>query len=354
MLLHCTAYQDGRHHADVDPARLASVMQAPDTFVWVALQDPTPEELAPWQAAFDLHPLAVEDVLQGRQRPKVEEYSDALFVVLHLLHFEAQGEKAAREHGRAALQPHDAQGAPGSPGSPAAPLPRLQAGQLAIFAGPRYVLSVRSRSEEGLAAVRERCEREPELLRQGPGFVVYALMDEVVDRYFPLAERIEDELERIEKQIFTESAGREIVQRLYALKRRLRVLRHAVGPLLEAAARLHSGRVPPLCAQAQHYFRDVFDHLARLAAGIDSTRDSLTTAIQVNLSLVTIDDSNVTKKLAAWAAIFGVCTAFVGVWGMNFDVMPELHWRWGYPAALGLIAGVCALLYARFKRAGWL
>ena len=338
MLLHCTAYQDGRRHAEVDPARLASVMQAPYTFVWVALQDPTAEELAPLQAAFDLHPLAVEDVLQGQQRPKVEEYGDALFVVLHLLRFEVRGATAAPE----------------SNGAPAASLPHLQAGQLAIFAGPRYVLSVRSRSEEGLAKVRERCEREPELLRQGPGFVLYALMDEVVDRYFPLAERIEDELETIEKQIFTQSAGREIVQRLYALKRRLRVLRHAVGPLLEAAARLHSGRVPPLCAQAQHYFRDVFDHLARLAAAIDGTRDSLTTAIQVNLSLVTIEDSDVTKRLAAWAAIFGVCTAFVGVWGMNFDVMPELHWRWGYPAALGLIAGVCGLLYARFRRAGWL
>ncbi|MDA7417862.1 magnesium and cobalt transport protein CorA [Xenophilus arseniciresistens] len=345
MLLHCTVYQDGRQVAQLQPEHIGAALQARDAqgaehahgsrFIWVALHDPTPEELAPLQAAFGLHPLAVEDALQGRQRPKLEEYGEDLFAVLHLLHFESPASPAARH-------------------KKAGPPPRLQTGQLAIFAGPRYVVSVRTHSEQSLAPVRERCEREPELLRQGPGFVLYALMDEVVDRYFPLTERIEDELEEIEKQIFTQGAGREIVQRLYALKRRLRLLRHAVAPLLEAAARLHGGRVPPLCAQAQHYFRDVFDHLSRLAAAIDGTRDSLTTAIQVNLSLVTIDDSDVTKRLAAWAAIFGVCTAFVGVWGMNFDAMPELHWRWGYPAALGLIGAVCVLLYVRFRRAGWL
>ena len=341
MLIHCTAYREGHRLGELPLTQLSDVLRtarADHTFVWVALHDPTPEELAPLQAAFDLHPLAVEDALQPRQRPKVEEYGESLFVVLHLLSFEAGASQL------------DAQGAAGHGAQP----PRLQAGQLAIFAGPNYVVSVRRNSEAGLARVRERCEREPELLRQGPGFVLYALMDEVVDRYFPLTERIEDELEAIEKQIFTEGAGREMLQRLYTLKRRLRLLKHAVAPLLEAAARLHSGRVPALCAPAQHYFRDVFDHVSRLAAALDSTRDSLSTAIQVNLSLVTIDDTDVTKKLAAWAAIFGVCTAFVGVWGMNFDVMPELHWRWGYPAALGLIAGVCALLYARFRRSGWL
>lgn len=343
MLIHCTAYREGQRVGDVPLEELKTRLQPAEaegggsvrSFIWVALHDPTPEELAPLQAAFGLHPLAVEDALQARQRPKVEEYGESLFAVLHLLSFEPEAPQGAR------------------PGPSAQP-PRLHAGQLAIFAGPHYIVSVRSRSEESLAPVRERCEREPELLREGPGFVLYALMDEVVDRYFPLTERIEDELEAIEKQIFTQGAGREILQRLYALKRRLRLLKHAVAPLLEAAARLHSGRVPLLCAPVQHYFRDVFDHVSRLAAALDSTRDSLATAIQVNLSLVTIDDTDVTKKLAAWAAIFGVCTAFVGVWGMNFDLMPELHWRWGYPAALGLIAAVCVLLYLRFRRAGWL
>lgn len=346
MLLHCTAYQDGHRQAEIEVSQIQAALQVPNTFIWVALQDPTAQELAPLQAAFDLHPLAVEDVLHEPQRPKVEEYGDALFAVLHLLQFGPEPAAGAAH----AIDPVPTVGAVPVPAEAA----RLQAGQLAIFAGPRYVVSVRSRSEQGLATVRERCEREPELLRQGPGFVLYALMDEVVDRYFPLTERIEDALETIEKQIFTERAGQEIVQRLYALKRRLRVMRHAVIPLMDAAARMHTGRVPPLCVPVQHYFRDVFDHLSRLTAAIDSTRDSLGTAIQVNLSLVTIDDGEVTKRLAAWAAIFGVCTSMVGVWGMNFDVMPELHWRWGYPAALGAIALVCGLLYVRLRRAGWL
>jgi len=329
MLIQCTVYRDGRKSVDIGLDQIEAHLQDPRNFVWVALHDATAGEMARLQSVFGLHPLAVEDALSGLQRPKVEEYGDALFAVMHLLTLDA------------ASSPHA--------------LPqRLHAGQLAVFAGPRHVVSVRNRSEQSLAAVRARCEREPDLLRQGPGFVLYALMDEVVDRYVPLTEHIEEELEAIERQIFTEGAGREIARRLYALKRRLRMLRHAVAPLLEAAARLHSGRVPPLCAQTQHYFRDVFDHLSRISVAIDSTRDTITTAIQVNLSLVTIDDSEVTKKLAAWAAIFAVCTAFVGVWGMNFERMPELHWRWGYPAALALIAAVCGVLYARFRRAGWL
>lgn len=328
MLIQCTVYRDGRKLADIGLDQIEAQLALPGTFVWAALHDATAAELAALQAVFGLHPLAVEDALQGEQRPKVEEYADALFAVLHLLALQ----------GRASGQPP----------------PRLQVGQLAVFAGPRHVVSVRSGSALSLAAVRARCEREPELLREGPGFVLYALMDEVVDSYFPLIEHIEEELEAIEQQIFTEGAGREIVRGLYALKRQLRVLKHAVSPLLEAAARLHGGRVPPLCAQTQHYFRDVFDHLSRIAVAIDSTRDTITTAIQVNLSLVTIDDGEVTKRLAAWAAIFAVSTAFVGVWGMNFDVMPELHWRWGYPLALGLIAAVCGALYLRFRRAGWL
>lgn len=334
MLIHCTCYQNGRPRGELAISEIGHAMQTPDSFVWVALHDPTPQELAPLQEVFDLHPLAVEDVLQGQQRPKMEEYGmDSVFMALHLL---SVGAADAGDHAKDGVSP------------------KLQVGQLAVFAGPRYVVSVRSRSSISLAAVRERCEREPELLRQGPGFVLYALIDEVVDRYFPISDRIEDELEAIEKRIFTQRAGVEVVQRVYALKRRLRVMRHAVVPLMDAVARLHATRVPPLCGPVQHYFRDVFDHVSRLSTSIDGTRDSLDTTIQVHLALVTIDDGDVTKRLAAWAAIFGVCTSMVGVWGMNFDVMPELHWRWGYPAALGTILAVCGLLYLRLRRAGWL
>jgi magnesium transporter len=227
-------------------------------------------------------------------------------------------------------------------------------GEIDVFVGRNYVVSVRNRSEHGFVEVRERCEREPELLRQGPGFVLYALMDAVVDRYFPVIDALEVELEAIEMQIFTKGAPRESIQRLYELKRRLTVLKHAVAPLLEGAGKLHGGRVPQLCAGSQEYFRDVVDHLGRINASIDASRDTIATAISVNLSMVTIEDGEVTKRLAAWAAIFAVCTAFAGIWGMNFEHMPELHWRLGYPAALLLIGLISGYLFYRFRRAGWL
>lgn len=329
MIINCCVYQDGRKLADIDIGGIAAHRGIAGRFVWVALQDATEAEFETLQQVFGLHPLAVEDARQGRQRPKVEEYGDALFAVLHLLH----------------LQP---------PERASGPPPRVRAAELAVFAGSDYVLSVRQSGPHDLRGVRARCERESELLRQGPGFVLYALMDEVVDGYFPIATQIEDELEAAEKQIFTQGAARQTIRRLYLLRRRLRVLRHAVAPLLDAVSRLHGPRVPRLCAATQDYFRDVGDHLSRLQGTIDATRETIASAMQVNLSLVTLEDSEVTKRLAAWAAIFAVCTAFVGVWGMNFDNMPELKWRWGYPAALALIGAVCGLLYWRFRRAGWL
>lgn len=223
-----------------------------------------------------------------------------------------------------------------------------------MFVGRNYVLSVRNRSRLGFLGVRERCEREPELLRHGAGFVLYALLDAVVDRYFPVIDALEVELEGIEQRIFTKGAARASIEQLYALKQRAIALKRAVAPLLEGVGRLHGGRVPPVCAGAQDYFRDVVDHLARINASIDAVRDTIATAIQVNLSMVAIEDSEVTKRLAAWAAIFAVCTAFAAIWGMNFEHMPELKWRWGYPAGLALMAGCCGLLYWRFRRAGWL
>jgi magnesium transporter len=225
---------------------------------------------------------------------------------------------------------------------------------VAIFAGPNFVLSARNRSEQHFLGVRERCEREPQLLRHGAGFVLYALMDAVVDRYFPLLDAIETELDDIETQIFQRGAARWNIERLYALKRRAGVLRHAVAPLLEVAGKLHGGRVPAVCAHTQEYFRDVHDHLARINGAIDAIRDTIGTAIQVNLATVTIEESEITKRLAAWAAIFAVSTALAGIWGMNFEHMPELKWAWGYPFALGAIATSAGLLYWRFRRAGWL
>ncbi|RZL86413.1 MAG: magnesium/cobalt transporter CorA [Variovorax sp.] len=323
MLINCVVYEDGTKLADIQVAEISEYASLPGCFVWVALRDATPGELAELQAEFGLHPLAVEDAQNGHQRPKVEEYDDSLFVVTHLLEPGAEG-----------------------PGT-------LNVGELDVFVGRNYVVSVRNRSEEGFTEVRERCEREPELLRNGPGFVLYALMDAVVDRYFPILDAFEDELETIEQRIFTKGAARESIKRLYELKQRLTLLKHAVAPLLEGAGKLHGGRVPQICAGSQEYFRDVIDHLSRINNTIDSIRDTIGTAIHVNLSMVTIEDGEVTKRLAAWAAIFAVCTAFAGIWGMNFEHMPELKWRYGYLAALALIASFCGYLYYRFRRAGW-
>jgi magnesium transporter len=213
---------------------------------------------------------------------------------------------------------------------------------------------VRNRSQQGFLGVRKRCEHEPHILKQGSAFVFYALMDAVVDRYFPVLDELELELEMVEELIFTKGSQRENIERLYQLKRKVTVLKHAVSPLMEAVAKLFGGRVPKVCANTQEYFRDVYDHLYRINTSIDAIRDTIATAIQVNLSMVTIDQSEVNKRLAAWAAIFAVATAFVGVWGMNFEVMPELHWKYGYPVALLLVAAVCAYLYYRFKKSGWL
>ncbi|MEJ8857185.1 magnesium and cobalt transport protein CorA [Variovorax robiniae] len=325
MLINCVAYQDGAKLADIPVSAISDYMLRPGCFVWVALSDPSPEELDELKLEFDLHELAVEDARHGHQRPKIEEYGDSLFVVMQIVEPVAGGE----EHG-------------------------LNVGEVDVFVGSNYVVSVRSRSKSGFLGVRARCEREPELLRNGSGFVLYALMDAVVDRYFPVIDALEVELEQVERQIFVERNARTSIQNLYALKQRVMVLKHAVAPLLEGANKLHGGRVPQVCVGTQEYFRDVVDHLGRINGSIESMRDTISTAIQVNLSMVTIEDGEVTKRLAAWAAIFAVCTAFAGIWGMNFEAMPELKWRYGYVMALGLIVSTSGYLYYRFRKAGWL
>jgi magnesium transporter len=321
MLINCVVYKEGTRLVDVPVEQISDYLRRPDCFVWVALRDASAEELEAMRREFDLHPLAVEDASHGHQRPKVEEYGDSLFVVMHLVEFVED---------------------------------ELTVGEVAVFAGPNYVLSVRSGSSQNFLGVRERCEREAHLLRQGSGYVLYALMDAVVDRYFPILELLQTELESIEGDIFIRNAARANIERLYTLKAKVKTLKHAVSPLLQFTGKLYGGRVPAVCENTQAYFRDVSDHLARIDSAIDSIRDTITTAITVNLSMATIEESEVTKRLAAWAAIFAAATAFAGIWGMNFDFMPELKLRWGYPAALGVIGCTCAVLWWRFRRAGWL
>jgi magnesium transporter len=226
-----------------------------------------------------------------------------------------------------------------------------------IFVGPNFVLSIRHETEVGFAAVRERAESEPELLKHGAGFVLYALMDNIVDRYFPIVDALESELERIEDRIFEGEAGdtaRSNIQALYRLKHKGMTLRHAVEPLIEAVHKLYGGRVPMPCVTTQEYFRDVYDHLLRISTQLDGLRDMVATALQVNISMISLQENAVTKRLAAYGALIAVPTLLVGVWGMNFKHMPELDWAFGYPLALAVMALVDGLLWRRFRKIGWL
>src|SRR4051812_12554490 len=322
MLINCVAYQDGKKLAEIPVEDISTYVSRPDCFVWVALKDAEPGELEKMKEEFDLHELAVEDAHHGHQRPKIEEYGDSLFAVLHTVEIK-DGE--------------------------------LNVGEVDVFIGRNYVLSARSRTGKGFQDVRARCEREPELLRNGSGYVLYALMDAVVDRYFPVFDALETELEEIEGRIFSGgSTTRENIESPYDLKHKLMVLKHATGPLLDTVGKLFGGRVPHVCSGMSEYFRDVYDHLIRVNQNIDSTREMVTTATSVNLSLITLAENETTKRLAAYAALVAVPTMVAGVYGMNFEHMPELKWLWGYPFALSLMFVIDVYLWFRFRKAGWL
>jgi magnesium transporter len=322
MLINCAAYQNGKKLGDIRKDEIHEYLHRPGAFVWVALKDASAEEMGEMQQQFGLHELAVEDANHGHQRPKIEEYGDSLFAVLQII--EPDGDE-------------------------------LRVGEMDIFVGKNYVLSVRSRAEQGFINVRHRSEREPHLLKHGPAFVLYALMDTVVDRYVPIFDAVEDELDAIEDRMFDDSTPAKMnIEALYAIKRKLMVLKHAVGPLYEAVGRLYGGRVPSVCEKSQEYFRDIADHLQRLNQQIDSLRDMVTTAISVSLSIIQLSENETTKRLAAYAALVAVPTMIAGVYGMNFKHMPELEWYWGYPLALGLMVVIDIYLFFRFRRTGWL
>lgn len=321
MLINCVAYQEGNKLADIHPSEISDYVNRPECFVWVALFEPSNEELDTMQAEFNLHKLAVEDARHGHQRPKIEEYGDLLFAVLHIVDLEGE---------------------------------ELNVGEVDVFVGRNYILSVRSRTQQGLLGVRARSEREPELLRLGAGYVLYAITDSVVDRYFPVLDALEVELEQIETRIFAGQNNRAIIESLYSLKQKLMTLKHATSPLLEAIGKLYGGRVPYQCSRLQEYFRDIYDHLVRLNQSIESLREMVTTAISVNLSLLTIQENEVTKRLAACAALVAVPTLIAGVYGMNFKHMPELDWGFGYPLAVGMMAAIDLYLFYRFRKSKWL
>jgi magnesium transporter len=321
MLVSCVAYQDGRKLGDIPKESISEYVKRPDAFVWVALKDPEPVELDEMASEFGLHPLAVEDARHGHQRPKIEEYGNSLFAVLHVIELR-QGE--------------------------------VHVGEIDIFIGPNYILSVRQRTEHGFGEVRARAESEPELLKNGAGFVLYALMDNIVDRYFPVVDALEIELEAIEDRIFNEGSAKANVKALYDLKHKGMAVRHAVEPLIEATHKLYGGRVPQVCVGTQEYFRDVYDHLLRVSQQLDGLRDMVITAMQVNLSMITLSENEVTKRLAAYAALVAVPTMIAGIYGMNFKHMPELDWFIGYPLSLAAMLAIDAYLWVKFRATGWL
>jgi magnesium transporter len=319
----CAAYAGGCRVADVAIQDISEVLTQADRFVWIGLYEPDEPLLKEVQAEFGLHDLAIEDAHLAHQRPKLERYGDSLFIALRT----AQPD---REHRRIAF------------------------GETHLFVGARYVVSVRHGASLSYADVRTRCEASPQLLAKGPGFVLHAIMDFVVDQYFPIVDSLEDDLEALEAHIFGEAVSRDTTMRIYNLKRDLLEIKRGVSPLVDICNRLMRTDRDLIPDDARPYFRDVYDHAIRINEKVDGLRELLGTALEANLSLTTIAQNEATKRITGWAAIFAIPTMIAGVYGMNFEVMPELRWRWGYPTVMAVTVGLCGLLYYRFKRSGWL
>ena len=323
MLINCVAYKDGSKVGDAPIDAISDYLAQPGCFVWVALKDASPEELSKMQEEFGLHDLAIEDAHLAHQRPKLERYGDSLFIALRT----AQTDRQQR---------------------------RIAFGETHLFVGARYVVSVRHGASLSYADVRTRCEATPHLLAKGPSFVLHAIMDFVVDQYFPIVDALEDDLETLEADIFGDNASRDTTMRIYNLKRDLLELKRGVSPLVDICNRLMRTDLDLIPDDARPYFRDVYDHAIRVNEKVDGLRELLGTALEANLTLTTIAQNEATKRITGWAAIFAIPTMIAGVYGMNFEFMPELQWRWGYPMVMGITVGLCGLLYYRFKRSGWL
>jgi magnesium transporter len=321
MIVNCVAYSKGRRVCDIGVEEISDILEQEAAFVWLGLYEPSEELLKKVQEEFGLHDLAVEDAHRAHQRPKLERYGDCIFIVLHT----------------AQLAGDD-----------------IDFGETHVFAGPRYVVTVRHGASLSYAPVRGRCESTPHLLRKGPAFSLYAIMDFVVDNYFPIVEAFEQRLEDLEEAIFAGTAKREATETIYVLKRNLMRMRRAVSPLLEVCNHLMRYDVKLIPREMHPYLRDVQDHVIRISEDIDNMREMLGTALNANISLLSVGQSEVTRKLAGWGAILAIPTMVGGIYGMNFDYMPELHWTFGYPLVLAAMALACFIVYRRLKRAGWI
>jgi magnesium transporter len=315
------AYASGRRVADIAIEDAREWSRRPGHVVWIGLYEPSLELLARVQAQFDLHPLAIEDAGKPHQHPKLEQYGEALFIV-------ARTAQIVNE--------------------------RIGFGETHIFIGRGYVVTVRHGASTSYTAVRERCESCPTVLSRGEHYILYAILDFIVDNYMPVVETIHDEVEAIEDRVFEKSLGKADVQRLYMLRRDLLKLRNAAAPLVNVCRRLEHAEVMSIEPAMQPLFRDVTDHVRRVQEEIDMLREVLAFAFEASLMSGQAEQSSVTRRLAAWAAILAVPTAIAGIYGMNFQNMPELQWTYGYFLVIGAIATICTTLYLRLRHYGWL
>ena len=323
MIVDCAIYDQGeRREEKLEPRQAYHASREPGAFVWIGLHEPTEEEFDSIQREFELHELAVEDAINAHQRPKLETYGDTIFLVL----------KTARY-----IDPKEI----------------VQFGEILVFLGEDFIVTVRHGEATSLKGVREELERRPELLGHGPGAVLHAIVDRVVDDYAPAVSGLEEDIEEVESSVFS-SERTNPAERIYRLKRETHEFHRAASPLLEPMDLLTGGRVGQIHPEVETYFQDVNDHLARVNDRLEAMGDSLTSILQANLAQVTVQQNDDVRRISAIVAIIAVPTMIAGIYGMNFEHMPELKSTLGYPLVLALMLVLCLALYRYFRRAGWL
>jgi magnesium transporter len=320
MVVDCAEYCQGSRAANVDLKDVSEILKKPDRFVWIGLHEPDEVMLKSIQKEFGLHDLAVEDALRAHQRPKIETYGDTLFLVLRTVQLKEK---------------------------------RVDLGETHFFIGSNFIVSVRHGTSTRYVDVRARCESTPHLLKKGPAFALYAVMDFIVDQYFPVIDALEDDLTQIEENIFHEKFRKDVISKIYRLKRQLLDVKRSVSPLVDICNKLMRFDLKFVDEETKPYFRDVYDHAIRINEMVDNSRELLSAALEANLSMITISQSEVSKKFAGWAALIAVPTMVAGIYGMNFRFMPELEWVWGYPLIIGLTVSFCVFMYYKFKQSGW-
>jgi magnesium transporter len=326
VIVDCALYHHGTREegSDCDLSdALATARTQGASFVWIGLHDPTAEELQKVAAEFKLHELAVEDAVKAHQRPKVEDYDGSMFMVLKTVFYDEATQQ-------------------------------IELGDIMLFVGDSFVVTVRHGRGRALADVRKRLEKQKEILGCGPSAVTYAICDRVVDDYTAIAFEVEEDIEEVEERVFSPMRGGNLASRIYNLKREVIEFRHAVQPLVEPMARLAGGTEPHIHERLQPFFRDVADHATRVSDQIDSFDDRLTSVLNANLAQIGVQQNEDMRRISAWVAIVAVPTMIAGIYGMNFEHMPELRWTFGYPLAVAVMATACLGLYRAFKRSGWL